>query len=135
MDTFFINIYNFIYLCWLLGLHCCACFSLVVESSCYSLGALLRLLTAVAPLVAENGLEGEAASVAAACRRNSCAPRLQSSGSVAVVYGLSYFTACGIFPDQGSNLCLPHWQAYSLQPREQEHRQTWKHILYKTYIL
>ena len=35
-------------------------------------------------------------------------------GSVAVVLGLSCSTACGIFPDQGLNLCLLHWQADSL---------------------
>ena len=34
-------------------------------------------------------------------------------GTVVVVHGLSCSTACGIFPDQGSNLpllCLLHWQ-------------------------
>ena len=30
---------------------------------------------------------------------------LQSAGSVVVAHGLSCSTACGIFPDQGSNLC------------------------------
>ena len=30
---------------------------------------------------------------------------LQSAGSVVVAHGLSCFTACGIFPDQGSNPC------------------------------
>ena len=34
--------------------------------------------------------------------------------SVVVVPGLSYFMARGIFPDQGSNPCLLHWQADSL---------------------
>ena len=29
-------------------------------------------------------------------------------------HGLSCFAACGIFPDQGSNPCLLHWQADSL---------------------
>ena len=29
-------------------------------------------------------------------------------GTVVVVHGLSYCTACGIFPDQGSDLCLLH---------------------------
>ena len=43
---------------------------------------------------------------------------LQSSGfrragSVVVVYGLSYFVASGIISDQGSTLCLLHWQADS----------------------
>ena len=39
---------------------------------------------------------------------------LGHAGSVAVVHGLSCSAACGIFPDQGSNLCLLHWQADSL---------------------
>ena len=37
-----------------------------------------------------------------------------STGSVTVVLGLSCLTACGIFPDQGSNPCLLHWQVDSL---------------------
>ena len=35
------------------------------------------------------------------------------AGSVVVAHGLSCSAACGIFPDQGSNLCPLHWQAYS----------------------
>ena len=35
------------------------------------------------------------------------------SGSVVVAHGLSCSAACGIFPDQGSNLCPLHWQADS----------------------
>ena len=35
-------------------------------------------------------------------------------GSTVVVHGLSYSVACEIFPDQGSNPCLLHWQADSL---------------------
>ena len=31
-----------------------------------------------------------------------------------VAHGLNYFSAWGIFPDQGSNLDLLHWQADSL---------------------
>ena len=38
---------------------------------------------------------------------------LQSAGSVVVVHGLSCSEACGIFPDQGLNLCPLHWQADS----------------------
>ena len=38
---------------------------------------------------------------------------LQSAGSVFVAHGLSCSAACGIFPDQGSNLCPLHWQADS----------------------
>ena len=36
---------------------------------------------------------------------------LQSAGSIVVAHGFSSSAACGIFPDQGSNLCLLHWQA------------------------
>ena len=35
------------------------------------------------------------------------------AGSVIVAHGPSCFTACGIFPDQGSNPCPLHWQADS----------------------
>ena len=35
------------------------------------------------------------------------------AGSVAVAHGPSCSAACGIFPDQGSNPCPPHWQADS----------------------
>ena len=35
------------------------------------------------------------------------------AGSVVVVHGFSCFTACVIFPDQGSNLCPLHWQVDS----------------------
>ena len=38
---------------------------------------------------------------------------LESTGSVVVVHGLSCSTACGIFLDQGSNLCPLHWQSDS----------------------
>ena len=56
--------------------------------------AELRLLTEVASLVAEQ--------------------RLQGTGSVVVMRSLSCSEACGVFPNQGSNLCLLHWQADSL---------------------
>ena len=35
------------------------------------------------------------------------------AGSVVVAHGPSCSTACGIFPDQGLNLCPLHWQADS----------------------
>ena len=38
---------------------------------------------------------------------------LRSTGSVIVAHGPSRSTACGIFPDQGSNPCPLHWQADS----------------------
>ena len=39
------------------------------------------------------------------------AQALRCVGSVVVVHRLSCPGVCGIFPDQGSNLCLLHWQA------------------------
>ena len=41
------------------------------------------------------------------------------SGSAVVAHGLSCSTACGIFPDQGSNPCPLHWQADSQPLRHQ----------------
>ena len=35
------------------------------------------------------------------------------AGSVVVAHGPSCSAACGIFPDQGANPCLLHWQADS----------------------
>ena len=64
----------------------------VVVSKGYCL-AVRGLLIAVASLVAELGL--------------------WSTGSVVMAHGLSLSMACGIFPDQGSNLCPMHWQADS----------------------
>ena len=74
-----------------LGLHCCSSFSLVAVSTEYVL------------FVAKHG----GASVVVA-------PGFESSGSVFVVHGLRYSTICGVFLDQGSNLCLLHWQVDSL---------------------
>ena len=45
---------------------------------------------------------------------------LQSTGSVVVEHGLSCSKACGIFPTQGSNPCLLHWQVNSLPLSHQE---------------
>ena len=50
----------------MLGLCCCKGFSLVAESGGYSLAVVGRLLIAVAYPVAEHGLPGTQASVAAA---------------------------------------------------------------------
>ena len=36
---------------------------------------------------------------------------LRSTGSVVVTCGFRCPAKCGIFPDQGLNLCLLHWQA------------------------
>ena len=52
-------------------------------------------------------------SVVVACGLIVVIPGLYSTGSVVVVHGLSCSAACGIFLDQGLNLCLLHWQAVS----------------------
>ena len=44
----------------------------------------------------------------------SAAPRLQSTSSIVVMRGIICSMNCGICPDQGSNLCLLHWQVDSL---------------------
>ena len=41
------------------------------------------------------------------------------AGSVVVAHGPSCSTACGIFPDQGSNPCPLHWRADSQPLRHQ----------------
>ena len=41
------------------------------------------------------------------------------AGSVVVAHGPSCSEACGIFPDQDSNPCPLHWQAYSQPLRHQ----------------
>ena len=46
-------------------------------------------------------------------------------GSVVVAHGPSCAAACGIFPDQGSNLCPLHWQADS-QPLRHQGSPHWK---------
>ena len=73
----------------------------------FSLVAVCELLLAVASLLVERGLEGGKASVAVA-------RGLQGTGSVVVASRLCCPEACGIFPHQGSNLCILHWQADSL---------------------
>ena len=57
---------------------------------------------------------GARASVVVARRLSSCGMwALGAQASVVVAHGLSCSTACGIFPDQGSNPCPLHWQADS----------------------
>ena len=46
-------------------------------------------------------------------------PRLQSTGSVVVAHGVGCSAPCGIFPTQGSNLCLLRWQVDPLPPSHQ----------------
>ena len=115
--------FPFLTLCFLsavlavLGLCCNAGFSLVLGSGGYPPAAVPGVLTAVAP-VAEHGLQGAWASVAVA-RQPSC-----------------FVGACGIFPDQGSNSHLLHWQADSLPLNHQGSLTHWylKSVLFKFHI-
>ena len=82
-----------------LGLCCCPSFSLTAVSGGYSLVAVQELLI----------------EVASRCR----AWALAKWTSVVTAHGLSIcdywaLVPCGIFPDQGSSPCLPHWQVDSL---------------------
>ena len=66
------------------------------------------------------------------------APELQRAGSVVVARGLTCSVACGIFPDQGSNPCLLHWQADSLPLSHQGSLSTpliEETVLFPVYIL
>ena len=50
------------------------------------------------------------------------------TGSVVVAHGPSCSTACGIFPDQGSNPCPLHWQADSQPLRHQGSPDTYLQV-------
>ena len=97
---------SFIYLFILavLGLRCCTGSSLVAGSGGHSPAVACGPLIAVAPLVAEHGLWGPQASVAAQQGLRSC-------GSWALEHGFNSYAPCGIFLDQGSNTCVSYWQA------------------------
>ena len=89
-------------------------FFLVVVSRDCCLIAVRGFLIAVASLAVECGLWGVWASVVAALGLSSCGS--QALGHSFNSYGKQtwLFTVCGVFLDQGSNLCLLHWQAESL---------------------
>ena len=74
---------------------------------------VLGLLLAVASLVADPGLwAGAWTSVVAARGLSCCGSQTPEQGSVVMARGL-VAEACGIFLDQGSNLCPLHWQAHA----------------------
>ena len=50
------------------------------------------------------------------------------AGSVIVAHGPSCSVACGIFPDQGSNLCPLNWQADS-QPLRHQGSPSWSSLI------
>ena len=50
------------------------------------------------------------------------------AGSVIVAHGPSCSAACGILPDQGSNLCPLHWQADS-HPLRHQGSPSWSSLI------
>ena len=68
----------------------------------------------VAFVVGQCRLSGARASVWQHMGSVVVAAGLWSTGSIVGVRWLSCSTTCGIFPDQGSNPCLLHWQVDSL---------------------
>ena len=93
--SLFKNFYLFIFLFGCTGCLMCK-LSLGAASRGYSLAAVCGFVTEVASLVVELGL--------------------RSKGSEALAHRLSCSVACGIFPGQGLNPCLLHWQADSYSP-------------------
>ena len=92
---------KFILLLAALGLRYCAGFLQLGRAEATLCCTARASLVAVASLVAEHGLQARGLQ------------QLWHAGSVVVAHGLCCSTACGIFPDQGSNLCPLHWQADS----------------------
>ena len=94
---FFFNLFIYFWLCWVFvpvrGL------SLVVASGGHSSSRCAGLSLSRPLLLRSTG-----------SRR---------TGSVVVAHGPTCSTACGIFPDQGSNPCPLHWQADSQPLRHQ----------------
>ena len=114
-DLYFFCFYKFIYfiyfcLCWVFvaarGL------SVLAASRGYSV-AVLGLLIAVASLLVEHGLQVHGLQQLWHAGSEVVARGLQSASSVVAAHSLSCSTACGIFLDQGSNLCPLRWQADS----------------------
>ena len=110
----FFKIYVFNLFLAVLGLCCCIGFSLFVVSRDYPLAAVHRLLIAVASLIVEHSFWGMGASVSVAHGLRSCGSGLQSTGSIDMAHRFHRPAACGIFPDQGWNLCSLHEQKDSL---------------------
>ena len=82
---------NHLFIVAVLGLHGCAGFSLLVVSGGYPLVAVRGILTAVASLVAEQGLQGPRASAVAA-------PRLYCGAWVQMLCSLGDLPRSGVDP-------------------------------------
>ena len=110
----------------MLGLHRCTGFSLAEASRGYSPVVVHGLLfTAACCKARARGHVGSVVSApgrqgARAGARESRPPGRQNAGSAVVEHRFSCPEACGISPDQGSNLFLLHWQTDSLPLSHQE---------------
>ena len=112
--TFFF--YKFIYLFLFSaasGLCCCAQAFLQLRRAGATLRCCARASHWVASLVSEHGLQVHGLQSLWHVGSVVVAHGLQSLGSVVVAHRLSCSAACGIFLDQGSNLCPLHWQVDS----------------------
>ena len=98
----FFNLFILLFILFLvaLGLCCCA-------------RAFLWLRAAGATLHCGAWDLGMRPSVVVARRLSSCGSRALERRLSSWGHGLNCSMACGIFPDQGLNLCLLHWQADS----------------------
>ena len=104
---FFFKYFTYLFLA-VLGLRCCSGFFSLVAASV--------------------GLLSSCRAGSSHCQGFSCsraqapgsrvsmvvALRLSSIGSIVLAHRLSCSETCGIFPNQGSNPCLLHWQVDSL---------------------
>ena len=99
----------------------------------YLFKTLFVIYLAVLGLVAAQAfLELRRAGAPLGCRAQAslfrgfscCGARLWSIGSVVVAHGLSCSAAWGVFPDQGLNPRLLHWQADSFPVSHQGSRST-----------
>ena len=102
-----------IYLLAALGLRCCSGFSLVAASGGYSSLQCTHFAFGGFSSREARALGAGASVVTARAGSAIVVLRLQRTGSVVVVQALSCSSACGIFPDQGSNPCLLHQHADS----------------------
>ena len=87
--------------------------SLVVVIGGCSLVLRHRLLIVAASIAVLHGLYGAWASAVAACGLHTCGSQALKHSSLVMAHGLSCSITYGIFPAQGSNLHLLHWQADS----------------------
>ena len=117
-ESFLISLFKINWFLTALGLHCFAQAFSGSEPGLL-LGAVRELFIVIASPIADHMLQSAWPSVGAACglegiRASVVAARGPNcAGLVVAAHRLGCFTACAVFPDQGSNPCLLHWQVKS----------------------